>query len=74
MKDTLVFMVIMTVFMFMYSVSSYALMYPASPFEAKTIGEIVQGGLWILFGELNLEEAQSKDKYYREQLVSIPST
>ena len=59
MKDTLVFMVIMTVFLFMYSVSSYALMYPESPFEARIVGQVIQGGLWILFGELNLEETES---------------
>lgn len=54
-KDTIAFMIILTVIMVWYSVSYYALLYPNSKFSWAMIETIISNGYWILFGELNLD-------------------
>lgn len=55
-KDTIAFMIIMTVILIWYSVSFYALSYPNTEFSWKQIEKIISNGYWTLFGELNLDE------------------
>ncbi|CAC5385236.1 MIB [Mytilus coruscus] len=54
-KQTVAFMIIMTVIVVWYSVSFYALLYSNSEFSWKEIEKILSNGYWMLFGELNLD-------------------
>ncbi|XP_052082917.1 uncharacterized protein LOC127720378 [Mytilus californianus] len=52
-KQTVAFMIIMTVIVVWYSVSFHALLYPNSEFSWSEIEKILSNGYWMLFGELN---------------------
>ncbi|VDH96910.1 Hypothetical predicted protein [Mytilus galloprovincialis] len=54
-KDTIAFMIIMAVITVWFSVSNYALLYPNSQFSLAMIETILSNGVWMLFGELNLD-------------------
>ncbi|VDI52823.1 Hypothetical predicted protein, partial [Mytilus galloprovincialis] len=53
-KQTVAFMIIMTVIVVWYSVSFNALLYPNSEFSWREIEKIMSNGYWMLFGELNV--------------------
>ncbi|CAG2190876.1 TRPM2 [Mytilus edulis] len=55
-KQTVAFMIIMTVIVVWYSVSFHALVYPNSEFSWREIEKILSNGYWVLFGELNLDD------------------
>lgn len=60
-KDTIAFMIIITVIMVWYSVSLYALLYPNSQFSWTQIENIISNGYWVLFGELDLDDKWCKN-------------
>ncbi|XP_063408792.1 transient receptor potential cation channel subfamily M member 2-like [Mytilus trossulus] len=55
-KQTVAFMIIMTVIVVWYSVSFHALLYPNSEFTWREIEKILSNGYWMLFGEINLKD------------------
>ncbi|XP_052238328.1 transient receptor potential cation channel subfamily M member 1-like isoform X3 [Dreissena polymorpha] len=57
-QDLLYFLVIMAVFFFSYAISSYAVLYPDSPFTWETVKQILRRPYWHLYGELFLEETE----------------
>lgn len=59
-KDTIAFMIIMAVITVWFSVSNYALLYPNSQFSLAMIETTLSNGVWMLFGELNLDADSCK--------------
>ncbi|KAH3703880.1 hypothetical protein DPMN_078930 [Dreissena polymorpha] len=57
-QDLMYFLVIMAVFFFSYAISSYAILYPDSPFTWQTLRQVLRRPYWHLYGELFLEETE----------------
>jgi len=53
-------MVILMVFIAAYAIAAYSILYPNSSFDGNLIMNIFKSAYWNLFGELFLEDLESK--------------
>jgi len=61
--DLLYFVIILMVFVVSYAVAAYCILYPYSTLDGDLILNVLRTAYWNLYGELFLDELESKFAY-----------
>ena len=73
MIDLTYFIVILMVFVVSYAIAAYAVLYPRSLFNLDLFIKVMRLGYWNIYGELFLEELESKFRGFVSQIHVVSS-